>query len=344
MLQVITPTGDRPEAWRLCQMFMARQTITSPVVWHVVDDGVEEMPADFRHAHIELKKYRLPPRPGENTQGRNLQFLLDRIDPAHPVTVWEDDDYYKPEWLACVAREIQTAEIVGEIPARYYNVRWRRCDELSNYRHASLRCTAMRDSAIETFRDVLKTPHPYYDMRLWPLVTSRHLFPGSMTVGIKALPGRAGIATGHAPNSGRVDRDWHRLRQWIGADAALYEEFYEKRHDMHKRMMVAHRPFPYASRRLEAGEQFEVDNEKDALYLRLRKWASPVPASSATRPQTPAPTADALREERPKKSRRREVGEEKPPSEPLFAEEAGAPHEDLPPPISPLLGDEPTEQ
>ena len=39
MIQLLTPTGMRPEAFALCERWMAAQTYDGPCTWFVVDDG-----------------------------------------------------------------------------------------------------------------------------------------------------------------------------------------------------------------------------------------------------------------------------------------------------------------
>jgi hypothetical protein len=65
---VITPTGDRPETFALCERYLYRQTL-KPSKWIVVDDGIKytTMGGGFkdvvyikRQASIEPEKHTLP--------------------------------------------------------------------------------------------------------------------------------------------------------------------------------------------------------------------------------------------------------------------------------------------
>ncbi len=222
MIQVITPTGDRPEAWKLCQLWMARQDYAGPVEWHVVDDGHQPMPVDFARQGYALHMHSLEPMAG-NSQARNLLHLLDKIDPGFPVVCWEDDDYYSPDWLTTVAARLEKAELVGECQARYYNVAQRKGRQLSNNAHASLCSTAMRGAALATFRQVCRPGRQFIDLDLWRRHPSRHLFTGGRVVGIKGLPGRGGIGMGHRDDfRGTDDPSGALLREWVGADAEAY--------------------------------------------------------------------------------------------------------------------------
>src|SRR5690606_6840339 len=216
MLQVITPTGDRPEAWKLCQLWMARQDYAGPVAWHVVDDGRQPMPADFARDGYALHMHRLEPMAG-NSQARNLLHLLDKINPRFPVVCWEDDDHYAPDWLETCERELRDCELIGERHTRYFNVATGRGREMTNRAHASLCATAMRGRALDVFRDVLRKHSARLDMELWRRCPGR-LLDSHKVVGIKGLPGRGGIGVGHRGTFGEPMR----LRDWIGSDAEAY--------------------------------------------------------------------------------------------------------------------------
>lgn len=222
MLQVITPTGDRPLAWDLCQRYMERQTYPGPVAWHVTDDGRIPSVFDFSRDGYTQHIYRLEPMSG-NSQARNLLHLLNNIDPAYPVVCFEDDDRYSADWLETCVRELAKAELVGEFRARYYNIALRRGRQLSNTQHASLCSTAMRGDALKTFRQACERAPKFIDLELWRRHRSRHLFGGNRVVGIKGLPGRGGIGMGHRDDfRGEYDPDGALLRQWIGEDARHY--------------------------------------------------------------------------------------------------------------------------
>lgn len=224
-LQLLTATGARPEAFALCQRWAARQTYTGQVHWIIVDDGpkqqrIERMPENWLTIVVRRAPFW---QPGQNTQARNLLHGLDAINPALPLVIWEDDDWYAPDWLDVVSRELQHAELVGECRARYYNVALRRGRQLGNAMHASLCATAMRGRAINTFRKACERRPKFIDLELWKSHRSRHLFGGHRVVGIKGLPGRGGIGMGHRDDfSGQHDPDHKLLREWIGADAEAY--------------------------------------------------------------------------------------------------------------------------
>lgn len=273
-LTIITPTGARPQAFALCERYMARQTYAGAVRWIIVDDGERATPVAFQRDNWRVDVIRPSPlwRHGENTQGRNLLAGLDAIDDAYPlVTVVEDDDYYAPGWLERLVAESAHAELVGEGDAVYYNVAFRKWQRLRNSDHASLRATIMRGGALSTFRDVLAIPYRYYDLKLWTRHEDRRVFMAGLTVGIKGMPGRHGIALGHDGLTGNDDSCGAMLRELLGDDAAAYLQFYEV-NTMSERKPIVTRPFRYCHRNWLVGEVFEPAKRIDLeLHIHARK-------------------------------------------------------------------------
>lgn len=225
MITVITPTGERPEAFTLAQSMLQRQTYDGPLTWVVVDDGRQPVPVTLRRRDWRVVQVRPEPHwePGQNTQGRNLRAGLEAYAGGW-LTVWEDDDYYAPDWLERIMA--QPGDLVGEGGSRWYNVRYRTWGQLNNYSHCSLRATAMRGRAVEAFLAVLEHPQRYYDFELWAAFDgAKHVTHTKLTVGLKGLPGRPGIAEGH-DGKGDWDSSGRRLRDWIGEDAEQYVKFY----------------------------------------------------------------------------------------------------------------------
>lgn len=225
MLTLLTATGARPQAWALCERWMAVQDYVGPVRWLIVDDGAEPQPVTFQRDGWSLQVIRPKPhwRPGQNTQARNLLAGLSHCCADDRVVCIEDDDHYAPDWLTHVAGQLQIAELVGEIQARYYNLRTRQGRELTNTAHSSLCSTALRGRAIDGLRKVCQSHVKFIDMTLWQQWLDKHLFDGHRVVGIKGLPGRGGIGAGHKPGfRGSHDRDGQLLRAWVGADAEAY--------------------------------------------------------------------------------------------------------------------------
>ena len=231
MITLITTTGARPEAFLLCQKWMKQQTYKGEVRWIIVDDGPEAQPIKFKRAKWTLDIVRPEPfwEPGQNTQARNLRAGLDRVNPEDKVLIIEDDDYYAPEWIEKVDAELEKAELVGEMRARYYNIRTKIYRQLDNKNHASLCASGLRGAAVETLRSVCRPSIQFIDLLLWQAHSSKHLFDGHLTVGIKGLPGRGGIGMGHDKKfTGYADPSGKILQDWVGNAAKDYERLCSK--------------------------------------------------------------------------------------------------------------------
>lgn len=225
MLTLLTATGARPEAFALCERWMAAQDYAGLVHWVIVDDGPDPQHVTTARDGWTVEVIRPTPlwEPGQNTQARNLLAGLVVIGEDARVVCIEDDDHYAPDWLAHIDAQLDHAELVGEGMARYYNVALRVGRQLNNLQHASLCSTAVRGRAIDTLRRVCQLGAQFIDIALWRLHPSRHVFGGHRVTGIKGLPGRGGIGMGHKPEfSGTPDPDGRLLREWIGDDAMHY--------------------------------------------------------------------------------------------------------------------------
>lgn len=307
---------------------MARQDYPGRVEWIIVDDGPAPILPGWLRPNWRRTIVRPRPfwREGENTQGRNLWAGLDVAEHlAHEggyelrLTVVEDDDWYAPQWLSRIATALDHADLAGEAPARYYNVRSRRFSRLGNYAHTSLRCTGLARAAITAFRETLKVPQQLYDWALWRAFDGKKdLFAGELTVGIKGLPGPEGVGAGHEDSAGRPDPGCRILETWLGADSGLYEEFYMADTTMTRAMIAGDRIF-YKTRRIggenleqrrrvKPGERFFPESEKHAdmlLKMKAARYADEGGEKpSARKPRKPAPKfVPILSEEEPEVTR-----------------------------------------
>lgn len=228
MIQLLTATGARPEAFALCARWMRRQDYAGPVSWIIVDDGEPECPPPEMPAGWSVGVVRPAPRwrLGDNTQARNLLAGLEVASDRHPLFVIEDDDWYAPDYLSAGASWLKEAPLVGEGKARYYNVATRRAQGLNNMRHASLCATIMDGSMLAAFRSAIHARQKFIDLELWRAAPHSRVILGShRCVGMKGLPGRGGIGMGHSEAFGQQsDTDGSLLRAWVGTDAEVYLE------------------------------------------------------------------------------------------------------------------------
>lgn len=244
MICLITATGGRPDQFAMCMAFMKRQTYKGEVVWIIIDDvmpvSTSGVKSDFREDWIIIKGH---PKPswlvGQNTQFRNMlmatKALLGNYSPEdiEGIFIIEDDDYYKPDYLEKMMTRLDGYEIAGEINSLYYNVYHRSYFAWGNVLHASLFQTAFKPSIIPYLDKVCLNPSPYpnyyIDVQLWHEATrNKNLFKAdNLAIGIKGMPGRAGIGAGH--DGGFMvnkDVDCSYLKSLIGSDVSLYEKYY----------------------------------------------------------------------------------------------------------------------
>jgi hypothetical protein len=197
MLNLLTPTGARPEAFEKCVEYMKAQTYTGPVRWIIVDDGPEAMDIprikDWQIVHVRPEPLW---QPGQNTQARNLKEGLKYVD--GPLIIIEDDDEYAPWWLETCDKWLQFNDLVGEAPSLYRHLNGtEKC--MNNHNHASLCATAMKGEVVQKFERILNYKKGI-DVQLWRECGQKYgrIYPyQGGVVGIKGYPGRPGIGMGH---------------------------------------------------------------------------------------------------------------------------------------------------
>jgi len=231
ILTLITPTGDRPLAFALCQNWIRKQTLQS-AQWIVVDDG--KIPLK---PYIPMEYVRREPHPNDPqcTLSLNLEASLPLIK-GNKIIIIEDDDYYAPKYVAEMALRLDQHEIVGIGDAKYYHLNSGRYYRHGNMNRASLAQTAFRASFIPEFKEILnrKRGSTFIDSIIWEKAgwNGRGFIfidnnNDSLYAGIKGLPGRRGVI-GHNPKSYRnphVDISRKVLRQWVPKDHDVYMAF-----------------------------------------------------------------------------------------------------------------------
>lgn len=223
-LTFITPTGDRPLAFALCERWISKQTL-QPDQWIIVDDG--DMPIKSSISLREILYLRRESRIDDPKHAllANLRLALPYVK-GGKIMIMEDDEYYAPKYAEIMAAKLDEHEVVGIHNSRYYYLPT--CDNCraGNKGHASLAQTAFRRSFLPDFKELISSETGALDLRLWRMVNGTKrgfLFLDDkepLYVGMKGMPGRPGKGGSHTPDSWRyklsfLNASKELLRRWI---------------------------------------------------------------------------------------------------------------------------------
>ena len=228
----ITPTCDRPIGFALLEGFMARQT-RPPDQWIVADGGRFPVRCNLgqQHSHVAGPS-------GAHNFAANLTRATE-LATGDMIVVFEDDDWYAPRHLETLVARIEAgALIAGDDDQRYYNVRYRLWRRFNNVGGCFCQ-TAFHRSILPSLTAAIakhRQASTYgIDTTFWRSVPRTHwsIQRDQTVLGIKGLPGQAGLGIGHRPDESRNlwtgDPKLARLREWIGDDVVIYEPFADHR-------------------------------------------------------------------------------------------------------------------
>jgi hypothetical protein len=233
MIALITPTGGRALQFSLCVKFINRQTYKGNVIWIIIDDCVPQTTdLVIRDDWTVIKIFPSPVwHLGENTQSRNIREGIKYLFSSYSkkdiegIFIIEDDDYYKSSYLENMVIKLRGFNAAGETDTIYYNVVHRTYFSNQNFKHASLFQTAFTPEAVHILESCYD--NRFIDCVFWSLVQNKNLFKDRLSIGIKGLPGRAGIGAGHQRMGNMPeDRNMNYLKSIIGEDANLYKGYY----------------------------------------------------------------------------------------------------------------------
>lgn len=225
-LSIVTPTCDRPVGLALAERWLRAQTRQHDE-WIIADGGQHRAVVSLPRRHLHA-----PRPPGAANFRANLARGLEAAT-GDVIVFVEDDDYYAPTHLARLVAALErqpAAGAVGDDRQRYYYLPRRQWRVFQN-RGASLCQTAIRrawvPAALEAIAAAGRTGTGYgVDGALWARIppAAQALERMDTVIGIKGIPGRAGLGIGHRPRGPgwQSDRDGARLRGWIGPDADVY--------------------------------------------------------------------------------------------------------------------------
>lgn len=224
LVALITPTGDRHDAFERCKKWVKNQRYTGPMEWIVVDDGSDQVTVPGHVKYIREK-----PQPNHSLC-RNLLSAIPHVS-GGVILIIEDDDYYGPDYVSTMVGRLRHADLVGEFGAKYYYLLDRRWRHKTTENHASLCRTGMTRAVLDTLRDVVTgTDHPSVDLRLWDKWQGSRISwideigTSRMCVGIKQ--GSTGRQS-HGWRSTKLhasDADGAQLHRWLGPDAHEYQQ------------------------------------------------------------------------------------------------------------------------
>jgi glycosyltransferase involved in cell wall biosynthesis len=221
-ISIITPTADRPLAFALCERWIARQSIPFDE-WIVADGGHTPARCTMGQTHIVDQR-----PPGAANFANNL---LNGIAHAKGdvCLIIEDDDWLAPTHIESIVAALDRpyALIAGPDRQHYYHVGARVHRTMSNPRHASLCQTGIRRGAMPLIETIVKRCLAdgkfSIDFELWLAISTaqQQRTSADTCVGIKGLPGQAGLGIGHRPAGLQWKADPHleQLRAWVGEDA-----------------------------------------------------------------------------------------------------------------------------
>lgn len=241
LITLITPTGGRPEAFALCQKYVARQTYKGPIQWIVVNDCPDQpiVQSSFLDAakhvkqevYIADKTWKRTLNNEEytiNTQRYNMEQAIKYVKGDFVFTI-EDDDWYAPNFLEAMLYLLQKYDVVGQGNSHYYNIKERKYKEWKNYHHTSLNETGIKASKTKLLDRAVNSGNLFFDIALWEIVFNEghnHIIFDWLryVVGMKGLPGKFGIGGGHTPDpTFKDDKFFDVLRSWVGvADTTEY--------------------------------------------------------------------------------------------------------------------------
>jgi hypothetical protein len=209
---------------------MSQQTYKGKMQWLVVDDHPVN-PAKLTLGQ-ELVKAPMWWNPEVNTQRPNMSALLEKVK-GDVCLVIEDDEFYAPDYIASMLKLLEVSQVAGLSSSKYYHLHAPGFKTLDNTKHAPLCHTALRKEALPLLYEAVHSGHYYFDIELWKKAQAREipcalLSNTTLSIGIKGMPGRAGLGTGHELVGYQGDRDLTMLKKWLGEDHKYYLPFIKK--------------------------------------------------------------------------------------------------------------------
>jgi len=234
-ITIITPTADRAFCLSRLSYYLKRQTFIGDIQWIVSDSGhpqqepICDIVIDFAE-HMEYKYIGYIKKPHKSFC-RNMLDALSRVK-YDKIIVMEDDDWYHPTYVEIQFERLNNYNLVGEIPAIYYNIKDQSYRILGNTNRASMCQMGFKSNVISTLIMILNQQSAFVDIQLWEYYSykfKKQLYNTRLCIGIKGMPGNPGIGIGHRLTDvhRKKDKNWQKLEEWIGKeDTNFYKEIY----------------------------------------------------------------------------------------------------------------------
>ncbi len=231
---ILTPTGDRPEAFAQCLRMVATQSL-QPREWIVVDDGARPLTEDIALPDWATYVRRAPgPQDPPHTLPCNVLAGLEHLS-AERVLIFEDDDWYSPLYAEFLLPWLDSFDLVGLNLIRYYHLQGRAWKHGFQPAHTAFAQSGFRRGpASECLARVCRSEND--EIRQQGLI-DRHWWHGfegpkyliqdhpALHLGLKGGSGRPGLASGHdrAEVDYIPDPEGAYLAQVLGPDRVYYE-------------------------------------------------------------------------------------------------------------------------
>ena len=231
MLDIITPSGDRPLQFSLCMEWMKRQDFKDRVHWIIADDSIDGyydvsgMPDNWEITHLKIHRNKTPEY---SSQGENLFLALNAIK-YDKIVMIEDDDYYSNYWLSLCSTHLDSYGMFGVKNLINYNLGNRTwLHKTYAGRDNNPMCsTSLRSDLVPELKLICTSNMDSFDHLIWEKKKTFYLKEYTIppVIGIKGLPGRAGMTTKHRRVLPNQDPTLQSFKQLVGEEAFyLYEE------------------------------------------------------------------------------------------------------------------------
>lgn len=249
-LSLVTCTGDRPQAFNLCCQWVHRQKDESinpqPYwdSWVVIDDssGLDNLTTNISSLSNILPTLNTPkvkyasrePVVEGNSFKRNMLDAL-KYTKGDIICFVEDDDYYDKAYFQAVRAAFENfdCQIFGLTDVTYYNIKQAKYRNIRNNTYCPMAFTAIKKELVPLLIECLETKDSSADIALWHRAKEKGLkmckqVSSSLGIGVKGMPGRAGLTASHTILDNRWledDSEFNAGRTIFGDDFVFYEPF-----------------------------------------------------------------------------------------------------------------------